>query len=173
MFKKHAIISKRCRCCNPMFQVSKLIYECFMIMLMLCKSSYARLTPEVLQRQPCSVAFQRSRCPRIVRPPMRFARYSSRWRRSRQRAHCLSDASSTPANARSLSGLIGMHQSTRHHREVGSRPRSRYISISAATVTQTTPSMPADVPTVTREKGPTTAIILDVADATIAVRTKA
>ena len=31
-----------------MFQVSKLIYECFMIMLMLCKSSYARLTPEVL-----------------------------------------------------------------------------------------------------------------------------
>ena len=50
MFKKHAIISKRCRCCNPMFQVSKLIYECFMIMLMLCKSSYARLTPEMLQR---------------------------------------------------------------------------------------------------------------------------
>ena len=32
-----------------MFQVSKLIYECFMIMLMLCKSSYARLTPKVLQ----------------------------------------------------------------------------------------------------------------------------
>ena len=26
-----------------------LIYECLMIMLMLCKSSYARLTPEVLQ----------------------------------------------------------------------------------------------------------------------------
>ena len=51
MFKKHAIISKRCRCCNPMFQVSKLIYECFMIMLMLCKSSYARLTPKVLHRR--------------------------------------------------------------------------------------------------------------------------
>jgi len=33
-----------------MFQVSKLIYECFMIMLMLCKSSYARLTPRVLQQ---------------------------------------------------------------------------------------------------------------------------
>ena len=26
-----------------------LVYECLMIMLMLCKSSYARLTPEVLQ----------------------------------------------------------------------------------------------------------------------------
>ena len=25
-----------------------LVYECMMIMLMLCKSSYARLTPEVL-----------------------------------------------------------------------------------------------------------------------------
>ena len=25
-------------------------YECFMIMIMLCKSSYARLTPEVLQK---------------------------------------------------------------------------------------------------------------------------
>ena len=25
-----------------------LVYECLMIMLMLCKSSYARLTPEVL-----------------------------------------------------------------------------------------------------------------------------
>ena len=28
--------------------VKAYIYECFMIMLMLCKSSYARLTPEVL-----------------------------------------------------------------------------------------------------------------------------
>ena len=35
-----------------MFQMSKLVYECFMIMLMLCKSSYARLTPEVLQSPP-------------------------------------------------------------------------------------------------------------------------
>ena len=26
-----------------------LVYECLMIMLMLCKSSYARLTPRVLQ----------------------------------------------------------------------------------------------------------------------------
>ena len=26
-----------------------LVYECLIIMLMLCKSSYARLTPEVLQ----------------------------------------------------------------------------------------------------------------------------
>ena len=26
-----------------------MIYECLMLMLMLCKSSYARLTPEVLQ----------------------------------------------------------------------------------------------------------------------------
>ena len=29
-----------------------LVYECLMIMLMLCKSSYARLTPEVLQQGP-------------------------------------------------------------------------------------------------------------------------
>ena len=28
-----------------------MIYECLMLMLMLCKSSYARLTPEVLQFQ--------------------------------------------------------------------------------------------------------------------------
>ena len=26
-----------------------MVYECLMLMLMLCKSSYARLTPEVLQ----------------------------------------------------------------------------------------------------------------------------
>ena len=29
-----------------------MIYECLMLMLMLCKSSYARLTPEVLHRLP-------------------------------------------------------------------------------------------------------------------------
>ena len=29
-----------------------MIYECLMLMLMLCKSSYARLTPEVLQFGP-------------------------------------------------------------------------------------------------------------------------
>ena len=29
-----------------------MIYECLMLMLMLCKSSYARLTPEVLQDAP-------------------------------------------------------------------------------------------------------------------------
>ena len=29
-----------------------MIYECLMLMLMLCKSSYARLTPEVLQISP-------------------------------------------------------------------------------------------------------------------------
>ena len=33
-----------------------MIYECLMLMLMLCKSSYARLTPEVLQPVPCSQA---------------------------------------------------------------------------------------------------------------------
>ena len=32
-----------------MFQLQMMIYECLMLMLMLCKSSYARLTPEVLQ----------------------------------------------------------------------------------------------------------------------------
>ena len=29
-----------------------MIYECLMLMLMLCKSSYARLTPEVLHASP-------------------------------------------------------------------------------------------------------------------------
>ena len=29
-----------------------LVYECLMLMLMLCKSSYARLTPRVLQPLP-------------------------------------------------------------------------------------------------------------------------
>ena len=32
-----------------MFQLKMLVYECLMLMLMLCKSSYARLTPKVLQ----------------------------------------------------------------------------------------------------------------------------
>ena len=32
--------------------ISMLVYECFMFMLILCKSSYARLTPEVLQPLP-------------------------------------------------------------------------------------------------------------------------
>ena len=29
--------------------IEMMIYECLMLMLMLCESSYARLTPEVLQ----------------------------------------------------------------------------------------------------------------------------
>jgi len=33
-----------------------MIYECLMPMLMLCKSSYARLTPEVLQRPALALA---------------------------------------------------------------------------------------------------------------------
>jgi len=60
MFKKHAITSKCCRCFNQMFLVSKLIYECFMIMRMLCKSSYARLTPEVLQQVPWLIGDSRT-----------------------------------------------------------------------------------------------------------------
>ena len=32
--------------------IEMMIYECLMLMLMLCKSSYAKLTPEVLQPLP-------------------------------------------------------------------------------------------------------------------------
>ena len=38
-----------------------LVYECLMIMLMLCKSSYARLTPEVLHMWPSSRSGTRGR----------------------------------------------------------------------------------------------------------------
>ena len=44
---KHEII-RIVACFNQMFQLKMMIYECLMLMLMLCKSSYARLTPEVL-----------------------------------------------------------------------------------------------------------------------------
>ena len=37
-----------------------LVYECVMIMLMLCKSIYARLTPEVLHASTSSSTFDRA-----------------------------------------------------------------------------------------------------------------
>ena len=66
-----------------------------------------------------------------------------------------------------------MRQSTRHHKEAGNMPRSRYISVSAATATHEALSTPTDVPTVIQEKEPTAAIILITVDATTAARTEA
>ena len=44
-----------------------LVYECLMIMLMLCKSSYARLTPRVLQAADClSPTVRHLLLPRVV-----------------------------------------------------------------------------------------------------------
>ena len=95
-----------------------------------------------------------------------------RWR-SRRKAHCLGDASSTSASARPRCVPPGTHQSTRHRKAAGSALRPRYISVSAVTTTRAATSTPANIPTATRGKEPTVAIILDPADATIAARTGA
>ena len=119
------------------------------------------------------MAFQRPQRPRIVGPTMKFARCLSMRRRSRWRAHCLSDASLTPASVCPWCAPLGTHQSTKHHRAAGSTLRPKYISVSAATATHTAPSTPVEVPTMTQEKEPTVAIILVTADATTAARTEA
>ena len=93
--------------------------------------------------------------------------------RSRLRAHCLGDASSTPASARPQSAPARMRRSTRSHKEVGSTSQSWCISFSAATVTHATPSTSADVPTMTQKREPAVATTLIVADATTVARTEA
>ena len=121
----------------------------------------------------CSMAFQRPQCPRIVGPTTKFARCSSVRRRSRQKVCCPNDVSPTPASVRPRCAPLRMHLFTRHRQAAGSTPLFRCINISTTTATHATPSTPAGVPTTTQEKEPTTAIILDVADATTVVRTRA
>ena len=104
---------------------------------------------------------------------MRFTRYSSVQRRSRLRARCLDDTSSTQAIVHPQSAPAGMHQSTRRRETIGSSPRSWCTNVSAATATHVALLMPVDAPTATREKEPVTAIILIAAGATTAARTEA
>ena len=76
------------------------------------------------------------------------------------------------AKACSPSILVGMRQSTRHHKAAGSMPRSRCISASVVTAMHASLSMLAGVPMVIQEREPVAAIILVAADATTAVRTR-
>ena len=124
-------------------------------------------------RRPCFTAFQRPRRSRIAGPAKKFASYSSvRWR-SRWKARCLGDVSSTPASARPQCVPPRTHRYTRHRQAAGSVPLFRCTNVSAATATHAAPSMPADAPTVTQEKEPATAIILDAEDATTTERIEA
>ena len=119
---------------------------------------------------PCFMAFQRPQRPRIVGPTMKYARCSSVRRRSRRKAHCPDDASSTPASVCPWCISPGTHQSTKHHKAAGSALRPRYISVSAITATHAAPSTPTDAPTATQGKEPATAIILVAVDAMTTVR---
>ena len=126
-----------------------------------------------LLQRPCSMASQRPQHPRIAGPTERSARYSSVRRRSRRRAHCLDDASSTPVSARPRCVPPRTHWFTRHHRAAGSTPLFRCINVSATTATHAAPPTPVDAPTTTQEKEPNAATTLGVAVATTATRTKA
>ena len=122
---------------------------------------------------PCFMAFQRPRCTRIVGPTTKYARCSSMRQRSKRKARCLGDVSSTPASVHPRYIPPGTHQSTKHHKVAGSALWPRYISVSTVTMMHAAPSTPADAPTATQEKEPAAAIILVTADATTAARTKA
>ena len=141
-----------------------------MVKTFLTSSGQARTS---LPQRPYFMAFQRPRRPRIVGSTARFARYLSVRQRSRRRARCLNDASPTPTNVRPRCAPLGTHRSTKRRKAAGSALQSWYINVSATTATHAAPSMPADAPTATRGKEPVVAIILDAADATTAVRTRA
>ena len=96
--------------------------------------------------RPYFLGFRGPRRPRIVGPIVRFARYSSMRRRSKPKARCLDDVSSTPAGACPRSDLTRTHQSTRHRKAAGYAPWSWCMSVLAATMTRTTPSTPIGVP---------------------------
>ena len=66
-----------------------------------------------------------------------------------------------------------MHRFSRHHQAAGGTSLFRCINVSATTAMHAAPSTPADVPTMTQEKEPVVAIILDAANFTTAARTRA
>ena len=123
--------------------------------------------------RPCSRGFQGPRRLRIIRPIVRFTRYSSVWWCSRLRACCPNDASLTPASTRPQSDPTRTYQSTRRGKAASYVLRSRCMSVSAATMTHATPSMPTGMPTVMRGRRLAVATTLIVVDATTAARTEA
>ena len=126
-----------------------------------------------LLQQPCFVGFRGPRRPISIGPITRFTRYLSVRRRNRPRAHYLDDMSSMPASTRPQSDLTRTHQSTRRRKVVGYAPWSWCMSVSGATATRATPSMPADVPMAIRGWGLAVATTLVMVDSTTVVRTEA